>query len=81
MKVGGLVKSTNHVILNEVRMKNLSQLSTRFFVASLPQNNSFRSFYETMKVVNKVIVFMKPVMTNTKNISIKQNKDKSRLHC
>jgi hypothetical protein len=29
----GLVKSTNHVILNEVRMKNLSQLSTRFFPA------------------------------------------------
>jgi len=36
----GLVKSKNHVILNEVRMKNLSQLSTRFFVAPLPQNDS-----------------------------------------
>ncbi|MCG2716917.1 MAG: hypothetical protein L6422_11740 [Candidatus Marinimicrobia bacterium] len=64
MKVNGLVKSTNHVILNEVRMKNLSQLSTRFFVASLPQNDSFGSFYETIKVVNKVIVFIKPVMIN-----------------
>ncbi len=49
-KFDGLVKSTNHVILNEVRMKNLSQLSTRFFVASLPQNDSFGSFYETMKL-------------------------------
>jgi len=58
-KLDGLIKSTNHVILNEVRMllskespvgKNLSQLSTRFFVASLPQNDSFGSFYETMKL-------------------------------
>jgi len=47
--IDGIVKSTNHVILNEVRMKNLSQLSTRFFVASLPQNDSFGSFYETIK--------------------------------
>ena len=54
-----VVKSTNHVILNEVRMllskespvgKNLSQLSTRFFVASLPQNDRFGSFYETIYV-------------------------------
>jgi len=44
------VKSTNHVILNEVRMKNLSQLSTRFFVASLPQNDRFGSFYETINI-------------------------------
>ncbi len=47
----GLVKSTNHVILNEVRMKNLSQLSTRFFPDSsgLPQNDdSFGFFYETI---------------------------------
>ncbi|MCD6441689.1 MAG: hypothetical protein J7L86_07930, partial [Candidatus Marinimicrobia bacterium] len=40
--------SKNHVILNEVRMKNLSQLSTRFFVAPLPQNDSFGPFYETI---------------------------------
>ncbi|MCD6441246.1 MAG: hypothetical protein J7L86_05625, partial [Candidatus Marinimicrobia bacterium] len=43
-------KSKNHVILNEVRMKNLSQLSTRFFVAPLPQNDSFGPFYETIKL-------------------------------
>ncbi|MCK4640925.1 MAG: hypothetical protein KAU06_06280 [Candidatus Marinimicrobia bacterium] len=48
LEIDGFVKSTNHVILNEVRMKNLSQLSTRFFVASLPQNDSFGSFYETI---------------------------------
>jgi len=46
----GFVKSANHVILNEVRMKNLSQLSTRFFVASLPQNDRFGSFYETINI-------------------------------
>ncbi|MCK4641280.1 MAG: hypothetical protein KAU06_08080 [Candidatus Marinimicrobia bacterium] len=44
----GIVKSANYVILNEARMKNLSQLSTRFFVASLPQNDSFGPFYETI---------------------------------
>jgi len=49
----GIVKSTNHVILNEVRMKNLSQLSTRFFVASLPQNGNFGSFYETVNFNTK----------------------------
>jgi len=61
----GIVKSTNHVILNEVRMlrkeslvgKNLSQLSTRFFPdeSGLPQNDSFGSFYETIMFYNRTI--------------------------
>jgi peroxiredoxin len=51
IKKDRIVKSINHVILNEVRMKNLSQLSMRFFPESsgLPQNDSFGSFYETIK--------------------------------
>jgi hypothetical protein len=58
----GIVKSTNHVILNslsrpvgKVRMKNLSQLSTRFFPdeSGLPQNGNFGSFYETVNFNTK----------------------------
>ena len=53
-------KSTSHVILNEVRMKNLSQLSTRFFPdeSGLPQNDIFGSFYETIKQQYKYFCFL-----------------------
>jgi hypothetical protein len=45
MKINdGIVKNAKTVILNEVRVKNLSQLSTRFFVASLPQNDTYNQF-------------------------------------
>ena len=67
-KLDGLVKSTNHVILNEVRMKNLSQLSTRFFVASLPQNDSFGSFYEIIKL-NTVLGKNSPEFSLTELLS------------
>ena len=57
----GVVKCANHVILNEVRMKNLSQLSTRFFPdeSGLSQNDRFGLFFKTIrynyqKVFNRV---------------------------
>ena len=53
--LGNSVKSKFAVILNEVRIKNLLQLSTRFFVATLPQTmsgfrrkGSFEPFYDSI---------------------------------
>ncbi len=49
-------------------MKNLSQLSTRFFVASLPQNDSFGSFYEIIKL-NTVLGKNSPEFSLTELLS------------
>jgi len=56
-KLDNFVKSKFAVILNEARMKNLLQLSTRFFVATPPQTmsgfrrkDSFEPFYDSIKL-------------------------------